>query len=798
VFSTFNLNKDPSCSSYMPYDDVSYPKLRHSKMSAGNNTDELGMEVPPPGGTNDKNPQAFAELDSMWMVGFLHHNKKMKDEEQSKELEPFLRLPGSTVLPEAEKEMRKVAERNLKGRIEKLGLEPRFDEGDKKGGRSDNRSKMSDEERMRLDELGDLLVKKRKRAKNPGMALYRQANRKINRVLMEKKPLRHPPSMKSGLMEKMFEVERRETQAANIIQGFWHKYLIVKRLRDNFQKGKKIKVIQALVRGMITRKWLALWYKNRFLMIVQWQARIRRYIITAKDRKAKARDWEASIKCQKCARMFIEKCKAKRRQLELATQRIQCMWRGIIARARCDKMWLDKQVTVLQAFARFAMAKGKFDEEKEEMYEAACLIERCYRGYYGRRRKNELLYERETLARTNQTRLFASDEQYWSDHVKLLQKRLKKLNLEEKNTELKKNCQDMFAYVEEQEFAYLELVRQRDAVSPRAIEQGWVEELNTNIRDHRTWITKYKLECLFDTGLEQRGVEEEYERRMLEINLAKKKHAFYAKWREEELEQIWARQQQLVYEMEDIWNRQKVADEKRKWNVKFFKPSGKPDKLRRPGRPWEPGAYAGADKATFCGGTANLFAYNSDAEKLRVGSNESIARLMQKLQLQSYHNQVQQYEALLKPLASNMQSAMHGGKDQVAIDEGTLEEMNIQKSGETPRPDTPPQDKIPQPELYENPEDDPYEDPFFKTDEEKKDAADGKMVQFKTAEERAAQRRADKRRSKYRKPVSVLPWALLDELQAEKDKFTQEKALAKLQNMKEMNEKESKAKALKN
>ena len=94
--------------------------------------------------------------------------------------------------------------------------------------------------------------------------------------------------------------------------------------------------------------------------------------------------------------------------------------------------------------------------------------------------------------------------------------------------------------------------------------------------------------------------------------------------------------------MEDTWNRQKIADEKRKWSVKFFKPSGKPDKLRRPGRPWESKAYAGAEKATFCGGTANLFAAASDSEKLRVGSNESISKLMQKLQLQSYHNQVQQ------------------------------------------------------------------------------------------------------------------------------------------------------------
>jgi len=171
------------------------------------------------------------------------------------------------------------------------------------------------------------------------------------------------------------------------------------------------------------------------------------------------------------------------------------------------------------------------------MNEAASLIERCYRGYCGRRRKNELLYERETTQRTNQTRLFASDEQWWADHVRLLEKRMKKLNLEEKNKVLSTKVNDMYNYVEEQEFAYMELVRQRDAVSPRAIEQGWVEELNENIRDHRNWITKYKLECLFDSGLEQRGVEEEYNRRMLIINLAKEKHAFFSKWREEEVRQ---------------------------------------------------------------------------------------------------------------------------------------------------------------------------------------------------------------------------------------------------------------------
>lgn len=101
------------------------------------------------------------------------------------------------------------------------------------------------------------------------MRFYQAANYKIKRVLRDKKPQRHPPTMKSKLMEKMFEVERRETLAATVIQSFWHKYLVIKQMQENVRKGAKIKVIQALVRGMVTRKWLALWYKNRFLMIIQ-------------------------------------------------------------------------------------------------------------------------------------------------------------------------------------------------------------------------------------------------------------------------------------------------------------------------------------------------------------------------------------------------------------------------------------------------------------------------------------------------------------------------------------------------
>jgi hypothetical protein len=185
--------------------------------------------------------------------------------ETAKELEPFLRLPGSTVLPgTVEKDLRVLTEKNLTEM--KSELSPRFKDPNEIADPSarDSRTKMSGEERYRLNELGDELVKKKKPiGKGSGMQFYKNANYKIQRVLRDKKPLKHPPTMKSVLMERMFEVERKETQAANIIQTFWRTYLIRKQLIENFQKGKKIKVIQALVRGMITRKWLALWYKNR-------------------------------------------------------------------------------------------------------------------------------------------------------------------------------------------------------------------------------------------------------------------------------------------------------------------------------------------------------------------------------------------------------------------------------------------------------------------------------------------------------------------------------------------------------
>lgn len=46
-------------------------------------------------------------------------------------------------------------------------------------------------------------------------------------------------------------------------------------------------------------------------------------------------------------------------------------------------------------------------------------------------------------------------------------------------------------------------------LSPRALQQGWKEELDSNIGQHKEWITKRKLEAVFDAGLPARELEEE-------------------------------------------------------------------------------------------------------------------------------------------------------------------------------------------------------------------------------------------------------------------------------------------------
>lgn len=70
------------------------------------------------------------------------------------------------------------------------------------------------------------------------------------------------------------------------------------------------------------------------------------------------------------------------------------------------------------------------------------------------------------------------------------------------------------------ESIYLDMQTQRLRVSPRAIEQGWVEEMEEKMKTQRAKITDMKLETIFKLGLEFKQKEtllREYQRRIQDL-----------------------------------------------------------------------------------------------------------------------------------------------------------------------------------------------------------------------------------------------------------------------------------------
>ena len=95
----------------------------------------------------------------------------------------------------------------------------------------------------------------------------------------------------------------------------------------------------------------------------------------------------------------------------------------------------------------------------------------------------------------------------------------------------------------------------------------------------------------------------------------------------------------------------------------YFTADGKPDKKRRPGRPWDASIYAGGDKAVYSGGSGvNLMAHiqrerikRAAGNDFKIGSIKSVEQTLQQVSLQTYLEEVNLYEQLLKPITQIME-----------------------------------------------------------------------------------------------------------------------------------------------
>ena len=314
------------------------------------------------------------------------------------------------------------------------------------------------------------------------------------------------------------------------------------------------------------------------------------------------------------------------------------------------------------------------------------------------------------------------------------------------------------------EARYLLLIQEKERLTPRAISGGYRDEMDANISEYRQIVTKLKTELLFGALVDLRALEGEIRESELVVEQAQ----FFAEEanaaRDEELRAIWRRESRMRHDAAALDKRRAIGDQKRAWRVKFFTASGKPKKRVPSNDP-----MAQAHTGVYCGGTANLLAFE-DTEKHRIGSDEALEALDDKIRLQSWLNQVAQVEQLFEPLAEPL-ARMHRAASSVSdVDGSAFTRVCI---GEE---EAPPPVVVEAPVVEEStalavvpgsPADASYDD--FMMDASRPESP--ARIAWEPPPRAPPKRVYMPKRRTRRPPVSRVPWSLLDELDAEKEKF---------------------------
>eukprot|EP00946_MAST-07B_sp_MAST-7B-sp1_P004952 g4952.t1 len=248
VFVELPLTLDEDTAKYMPYSRVSFPKL---SLASG----------------SQSTMQAKAELDSMWVVGMLDHQRQIQLEDGLSDLGHFLKLPDGRILPGAVEELWKVyrskarpssAEQRRRGIMVRDGKPLTKGEIKRVMGKASMAAKLSDADIIRLRELerGPQKWTRKDLKGTLNGTVYKKENKKLRRAIRERRPRVRETRIRSKAMETLFEIERRQVVAAIRVQRAWKKYLRLKFWKEYLIKVAAATRIQKIVRGTVVRKFI--------------------------------------------------------------------------------------------------------------------------------------------------------------------------------------------------------------------------------------------------------------------------------------------------------------------------------------------------------------------------------------------------------------------------------------------------------------------------------------------------------------------------------------------------------------
>ena len=486
-FSSHVLNSDSTCAKYMDYNEVVYPMMD---------------------GKWDSAVAPNEALERMWVSGFLDQvNREMNNAYKSD-------------LATHEAEM-------IKGKPKKVKA---------KSDNSVKRKGLTEEDEMKLKKFEESVMRKgpigMKKIRG-GIKAYKEANDAIVKSKRPKKP--ELPFFHSQQLDNLFDREKVENNAAKVIQKHWRRIAAINKLNYVVSCMFNAVKIQRIVRGMISRKWVAKYHRVINDLAVQWQCRVRRWYSNKYLRPKLANEFRVAIVIQKYIRRWLARRYYMNKLRNVAIVPIQALWRGVVARVISDRVWLNKVVVPIQKFVRRVLAKQQFIKEFKVASDAALLIQKKIRCYIANKRLGSSLNKRESEYRTLMMETLAAEEEFAEGTFTKLRAKLKKRNAKETLIRAMQDLHSAYTDIHILESDYIEMIRQKDTLSPRAIQQGWLQEIDKSIIDLRHKMTKAKLDCVLHKAWTVLSIQDVVDRKVNEAEFFAYKKLEIADSREEVL-----------------------------------------------------------------------------------------------------------------------------------------------------------------------------------------------------------------------------------------------------------------------
>eukprot|EP00970_Alexandrium_tamarense_P013701 scaffold3626_cov189-Alexandrium_tamarense.AAC.2 len=509
---------------------------------------------------------------SLWLQQFLSFEQERNQAIARSDLELFRDLPLSIVHPHVSKHL-----------STHLSKQPKI-----KGNKSPKAlNSISNYEKQRISKLIKVLNQKGKAEvqadKRPSLTPYIEANTKISRVLNRMKLKTNAEDMQSSQLNNFYNIVAKETTAAIVIQSQRRRVLAIKCAQLVALQTKIAIKIQSLVRGLFARRLLnSLKEEKRRARLIREKC-VRVYIARWSRKRQVRLEQESAVLCQSTIRVYFAKCILNQKRLQYSWGINQLRWRAISTRLAWMDLRMNFYARQIQCIVRRKLAQKRVLSLVILFNRAAVDIQRIWRQFAAQKQKKRIIYELMVETQCNKIRIIVSEERYWKQEVENLAKPIKvqhRQGLEVQKKELETACRERIEQINALEIHFRDQLEMQQQITPRAIEGGWEEQIEINLKDTCDRITETKLDLMFTIQPKRNAVITQLATIISTEEDARRSLEHWRAWHQVEQNRLWDLQRQHDREVEEIEMKHAIVDEQMRWALKHYMPSGKPDKRR--------------------------------------------------------------------------------------------------------------------------------------------------------------------------------------------------------------------------